>query len=61
MPFIPPFPVNFSSRGALWQDLVPPSSVSPIDAEKLWWELSSHHNQPSEKCSFGFSMGFHVL
>ena len=59
IPFIPPFLLNLSSiPSPLRQDLVPPSSVSPIDAEKLWWELSSHPNQPNELCSFGSLMWF---
>lgn len=58
---IPLIPPQFFFQVLYGRIMVPPSSVSPIDAEKLWWELCSHHNQPSELCSFGSSMGFHVL
>ena len=50
-----------SVPGALRQDLVPPSSVSPIDAEKLWQELSSHPNQAQVNYVVsGLRCGFHV-
>lgn len=46
IPFIPPYSLNFSSfSGALWQDLIPPSGVTSVDAEKLRQELSSHPDQ----------------
>ena len=37
--------VKFLIPFTLWQDLVPPSSATPVDAEKLRRELSSHHDQ----------------
>ena len=62
VPFISPSSLTLSSvPGALRQDLVPPSSVSPIDAEKLWQELSSHPDQTQVNYVVsGLRCGFHV-